>query len=30
AYGFIMRPQRDISPTHGQCSTLKIHSSLYH
>jgi len=30
AYGFIMRPQRDINPIHGQCSTLKIHSSLYH
>ncbi|VEA64590.1 Cell division inhibitor SulA [Serratia plymuthica] len=30
AYGFIMRPQRDINPTQGQCSTLKIHSSLYH
>jgi cell division inhibitor SulA len=30
AYGFIMRPQRDISPTHGHCSILKIHSSLYH
>ncbi|CAI2399420.1 SOS-induced cell division inhibitor SulA [Serratia ficaria] len=30
AYGFIMRPQRDINPTHGHCSTLKIHSSLYH
>ncbi|MFI8418202.1 SOS-induced cell division inhibitor SulA [Serratia sp. NPDC078593] len=30
AYGFIMRPQRDINPSKGQCSTLKIHSSLYH
>ena len=30
ACGFIMRPQHDISPTHVQCSTLKIHSSLYH
>jgi cell division inhibitor SulA len=30
AYGFIMRPQNEINPTHGQCSTLKIHSSLYH
>ncbi|SMB30832.1 SOS cell division inhibitor [Serratia proteamaculans] len=30
AYGFIMRPQRDINPIHGHCSTLKIHSSLYH
>lgn len=30
AYGFIMRPQRDIDTSHGHCSTLKIHSSLYH
>lgn len=30
AYGFIMRPQRDIVATAGHCSTLKIHSSLYH
>ncbi|CAI0887278.1 SOS-induced cell division inhibitor SulA [Serratia quinivorans] len=30
AYGFIMRPQRDINAIHGHCSTLKIHSSLYH
>uniref|UniRef100_UPI0020C9611E SulA-like leucine-rich domain-containing protein n=1 Tax=Serratia marcescens TaxID=615 RepID=UPI0020C9611E len=29
AYGFIMRAQRDISTTHGHCSTLIIHSSLY-
>ncbi|WP_431222908.1 SOS-induced cell division inhibitor SulA [Serratia sp. L9] len=30
AYGFIMRPQRDNEATHRHCSTLKIHSSLYH
>jgi len=30
AYGFIMRPQPDVDPSHGHCSTLKIHSSLYH
>ncbi|HGM5488765.1 TPA: SOS-induced cell division inhibitor SulA [Serratia fonticola] len=30
AYGFIMRPQRDIVATGRHCSTLKIHSSLYH
>ncbi|GAA3591301.1 cell division inhibitor SulA [Gibbsiella greigii] len=30
AYGFIMRPQREVNTPQGQCSTLKIHSSLYH
>ncbi|WP_447872878.1 SOS-induced cell division inhibitor SulA [Serratia fonticola] len=30
AYGFIMRPQRDIVAADRHCSTLKIHSSLYH
>ncbi|AHG18570.1 cell division protein [Chania multitudinisentens RB-25] len=30
AYGFIMRPQRDIEATQRHCSMLKIHSSLYH
>ncbi len=30
AYGFIMRPQRDTGAPHRHCSTLKIHSSLYH
>lgn len=30
AYGFIMRPQQELSTPAGQFSTLKIHSSLYH
>ncbi|OMQ22906.1 SOS-induced cell division inhibitor SulA [Serratia oryzae] len=30
AYGFIMRPQCDTNAPHRHCSTLKIHSSLYH
>lgn len=30
AYGFIMRPQPVTNSNQGQCSTLKIHSSLYH
>ncbi|WP_337264040.1 MULTISPECIES: SOS-induced cell division inhibitor SulA [unclassified Serratia (in: enterobacteria)] len=30
AYGFIMRPQCDTDVPHRHCSTLKIHSTLYH
>ncbi|MFC0227928.1 SOS-induced cell division inhibitor SulA [Serratia aquatilis] len=30
AYGFIMRPQQDVATSRGHCSTIKIHTSLYH
>jgi cell division inhibitor SulA len=30
AYGFVMRPLNDKKLSQGQCTTLKIHSSLYH
>ncbi|WON78241.1 SOS-induced cell division inhibitor SulA [Serratia sp. UGAL515B_01] len=30
AYGFIMRPQQDVATSRRHCSTIKIHSPLYH